>query len=48
MEAERCLKSRNNLISLSETNMAFTSKYIKKITEEELLQIFSEQEGLNE
>ena len=48
MEAEPCLKSRNNLISLSETNMAFTSKYIKKITEEKLLQIFSEQEGVNE
>lgn len=48
MEAERCLKSRNNLISLSETNMAFTSKNLKKITEVKLLLIFSEQEGLTE
>jgi hypothetical protein len=48
MEAERCFKSRNNLISLSETNMTFTSKYIKKITEEKLLQIFLEQEVVNE
>jgi len=48
MEAERCLKSINNLISLSETNMTFTSKYLKKITEVKLFLIFSEQEGLTE
>jgi hypothetical protein len=40
MEAERCLKSRNNLISLSETNTAFTSKYIKNITETEITSDF--------
>jgi hypothetical protein len=48
MEAERCLKSRNNLISLSETNMAFTSKYLKKITEVKLFLIFWKQEGITE
>jgi hypothetical protein len=48
MEAEGCLRSRNNLISLSETNMAFTSKFLKKITEVKLLLIFSEQEELTE
>jgi len=48
MEAERCLKSRNNLISLSETNTAFTSKFFKKIIEVKLFLIFSEQEGLTE
>jgi hypothetical protein len=48
MEEERCLKSRNNLISLSEINMAFTLKYLKKITEVKIFLIFSEQEGLTE
>jgi hypothetical protein len=48
MKAECCLKSRNNLISLSETNVAFTLKYLKKITEVKLLLIFSEQDGLTE